>query len=101
VTIIRPSPVYLTASENRTPLEVLASGTVGTVLRTEGQWYFIAFQSPRWGRRVGFLKSTAVDYRQQPLDLSVPDPTALEPLDLSVPDTTGLEPLDLSVPDAK
>lgn len=101
VTIIRPSPVYLTASENRTPLEVLASGMRATILKTEGQWYFISFESPRWGPRVGFLKSTAVDYDQQPLDLSVPDRTALEPLDLSVPDTTALEPLDLSVPDAK
>jgi len=97
VTLIRPSPVFLTARENQTPLEVLGHGAAAKVLRTEGEWYFIEFQSPRWGRRVGFLKSAAVDHGEQPMDLSVSEPP-LGPVDLSVPDP-ALTPLDLSVPE--
>ena len=97
VFLVRPSAVFLTARENQTPLEVLGPGTVGRVLRTEGEWDFIEFQSPRWGRRVGFLKATAVDHREQPMDLSVSEAT-LGPIDLSVPDS-ALTPQDLSVPE--
>ena len=98
VRITQPSPVFLSAKENQTPLEVLSSGMVVSVIRTEGEWYFIQFESPRWGRRVGFVKSTAVDHDRQPMDLSVPE--AVVPLDLSVPDST-LTPLNLSVPEAR
>ena len=99
VTIVRPSPVYLSADDTRTPLEVLASGAVGRVMRTEGEWYLIEFQSPRWGRRVGYLKSTMVESGQQPLDLSVPE-SRLRPMDLSITNT-ALEPMDLSIPDSR
>jgi hypothetical protein len=80
-------------------LEVLRPGTVGRVLDTEGEWYLIEFESQQWGRRVGYVKSTAVDFGQQPMDLSVPS-GSLTPMDLSVPEPS-LAPMDLSVPDAR
>jgi hypothetical protein len=90
----------MTTNEKQTPLEVLASGAVARVLKTEGDWYLIEFEGARWGRRVGYLKSTAIDLGQQPMDLSVPEPE-LRPMDLSVPDSQQLEPMDLSVPSVK
>jgi hypothetical protein len=98
VTIVRPSPVFLTADETRTPLEVLGSGAVGRVMRNEGDWYLIEFQSPRWGRRVGYLKSTVVAPGQHAIDLSVPE-ARLRPMDLSIKDVK-LEPMDLSIKDS-
>jgi hypothetical protein len=99
VTLVRPSPVFISANENQTPLEVLGHGATGRVMRTEGEWYLIEFQSSRWGRRAGYLKAAAVGHVEQPMDLSVPEP-ALTPMDLSVPDPV-LEPLDLSVPEPR
>ena len=98
VRVGRSAPVFLYARETQTPLEVLNEGAIARVRDTQGDWYFIEFTSPRWGRRVGYVKSSVLDYREQPMDLSAPQ--ALVPLDLSVPDQTST-PLDLSVPEQK
>ena len=100
VTITSRSPVFATANQNQTPLEVLEKGVVGKLMEAEGEWYLIEFQSPRWGPRVGFVerKSAFVGRGQRQV---APAPQGLEPMDLSVPDPKRLEPMDLSVPSQK
>jgi hypothetical protein len=113
ITITNPSPVFLLPDGNRTPLTVLAAGSVAKVLGTEGEWYHIEFDDPRWGKRVAYVatKGAGGDVGGQPVNVSVNAPKQAavgptdphHPADLSVrkAKTNEMKPVDVSIPKRK
>jgi hypothetical protein len=79
VTITAAAPVFLSPSENQSPLRVAKEGSVLLFLDADGEWYHIEFNDPQFGRRVGYVQkrfgrlSEAEQSTVPSADLSVQD----------------------------
>lgn len=59
-TVIQTTPVFLRPDESRTPLRQLPENMRVRILETEGDWLRVEFNDERLGRRVGYVRRTAV-----------------------------------------
>jgi hypothetical protein len=56
------APIYLKAEVSEVPLRVVAAGTILKVLDQQGDWVQVEFEDPQWGRRVGWVERSLVEF---------------------------------------
>ena len=86
--VIEKTAVRIDANPARTPLATLAPGTAVTVLSVEEGWLEIAFEDQRYGKRVGYVPRSTVNFAMPgapAVARSVSPAKPLEPVPASAP----------------
>jgi hypothetical protein len=87
LTVVAPTPVFVTPNTNQAPLLEAAQGSTFILVDVEGPWYRVKWNDANSDERQGFIEGkdvgTSTAASQSPVDLSIkPDTTA--PVDISI-----------------